>query len=143
MMPSTSKKQHNLMEAVAHNAAFAKKVGISQKVGKDFVEADKGKKFSRGGESQATIQGINKPKTNHGTEALFKRGGTMATKKMTKGGMSETMGPRSMSSDVEKGSNRNTKHGEHAIQKRGKTKAMMPKMAGSDTGMKRGGKVKK
>ena len=27
-MPSKSKKQHNLMEAVAHNKAFAKKVGI-------------------------------------------------------------------------------------------------------------------
>ncbi len=29
------------MEAVAHNPAFAKKVGISQKVGKEFVKADK------------------------------------------------------------------------------------------------------
>ena len=27
-MPSVSKKQQNLMEAVAHNAKFAKKVGI-------------------------------------------------------------------------------------------------------------------
>lgn len=42
-MPSTSKKQHNLMEAVAHNPTFAKKAGIPQKVGKDFVEADKAK----------------------------------------------------------------------------------------------------
>jgi hypothetical protein len=29
------------MTAVAHNPAFAKKVGIPQKVGKDFAEADK------------------------------------------------------------------------------------------------------
>ena len=29
------------MEAVAHNPAFAKKVGIAQKVGKEFVKADK------------------------------------------------------------------------------------------------------
>jgi len=29
------------MEAVAHNPAFAKKVGIPQKVGKDFSAADK------------------------------------------------------------------------------------------------------
>ena len=49
-MPSTSKKQHNLMAAVAHNPAFAKKVGIKQSVGKEFVAADKGKKFSKGGE---------------------------------------------------------------------------------------------
>jgi hypothetical protein len=48
-MPSTSKKQHNLMEAVANNPAFAKKVGIKQSVGKDFAAADKGKKFAKGG----------------------------------------------------------------------------------------------
>jgi hypothetical protein len=48
-MPSVSKKQHNLMEAVAHNPAFAKKVGIPQSVGKDFSTADKGKKFKEGG----------------------------------------------------------------------------------------------
>ena len=81
-MPSSSKKQHNLMEAVAHSPAFAKKVGISQKVGKDFAEADKGKKFATGGSSRAKEQSINKPKTNHGASALFKRGGEMATKKM-------------------------------------------------------------
>ena len=48
-MPSVSKKQHNLMEAVAHNPAFAKKVGIKQSVGKEFAAADKGKKFKEGG----------------------------------------------------------------------------------------------
>ena len=31
------------MEAVAHNPAFAKKVGIPQKVGKEFARADKRK----------------------------------------------------------------------------------------------------
>ena len=80
-MPSKSKAQHNLMEGVAHNAAFAKKVGIPQSVGRDFVDADKGKKFSKGGaSSQAARQSINQPKTNHGGQALFKQGGTMATK---------------------------------------------------------------
>ena len=48
-MPSTSKKQHNFMEAVAHNPSFAKKAGVPQSVGKDFATADKGKKFSKGG----------------------------------------------------------------------------------------------
>ena len=48
-MPSVSKKQHNLMAAVAHNPAFAKKVGIPQSVGKDFNNADKGKTFKEGG----------------------------------------------------------------------------------------------
>ena len=37
------------MEAVAHNPAFAKKVGIPQKVGKEFAKADEGKKFKGGG----------------------------------------------------------------------------------------------
>lgn len=45
-MPSTSAKQHRFMEAVAHNSAFAKKAGVPQSVGKDFAEADKGKKFA-------------------------------------------------------------------------------------------------
>ena len=48
-MPSKSPSQHNLMAAVAHNPAFAKKVGISQKVGKEFAKADEGKKFKGGG----------------------------------------------------------------------------------------------
>ena len=48
-MPSKSPSQHNLMEAVAHNPAFAKKVGIPQKVGKEFAKADEGKKFKGGG----------------------------------------------------------------------------------------------
>ena len=37
------------MAAVAHNPAFAKKVGISQSVGKEFNKADKGKTFREGG----------------------------------------------------------------------------------------------
>lgn len=48
-MPSTSKKQSSFMAAVAHNPAFAKKVGVAQSVGKDFNTADKGKKFKEGG----------------------------------------------------------------------------------------------
>jgi hypothetical protein len=48
-MPSTSKKQHNFMAAIAHSPSFAKKAGVPVSVGKDFVTADKGKKFSKGG----------------------------------------------------------------------------------------------
>jgi hypothetical protein len=42
------------MEAVAHNPSFAKKVGVPQSVGKDFSNADKGRKFSKGGDAMAT-----------------------------------------------------------------------------------------
>jgi len=48
-MPSKSKKQHNFMAAIAHNPAFAKKVGVSQKVGQEYSKADKGKTFRKGG----------------------------------------------------------------------------------------------
>ena len=48
-MPSTSKKQHNLMAAVANSPSFAKKVGIKQSVGAEFMKADKGRKFKEGG----------------------------------------------------------------------------------------------
>jgi agmatine/peptidylarginine deiminase len=48
-MPSTSKKQALFMAAIAHNPAFAKKVGVSQSVGQDFNKADKGKTFKGGG----------------------------------------------------------------------------------------------
>ena len=48
-MPSVSKKQHKFMAAIAHNPAFAKKVGIPQSVGMDFNKADKGKTFKGGG----------------------------------------------------------------------------------------------
>jgi len=46
-MPSKSKAQAQLMAAVAHNPAFAKKAGIPQSVGKEFNKADKGKKFKK------------------------------------------------------------------------------------------------
>lgn len=40
-MPARSKRQFRLMGAVANNPDFAKKVGISQKVGKEFTAATK------------------------------------------------------------------------------------------------------
>lgn len=67
-MPSSSKKQHNFMAAVAHSPAFAKKVGVSQSVGRDFNKADTGKKFSKGGDTMAT-------KMNPGFMAMMKKKG--------------------------------------------------------------------
>jgi len=43
-MPSKSPAQKRLMQAVAHSPEFAKKVGVPQKVGKEFAKADKGMK---------------------------------------------------------------------------------------------------
>jgi hypothetical protein len=79
-MPSTSKKQHNFMAAIAHSPSFAKKVGVPQSVGKDFNNADKGKTFKKGGDTMAS-------KMNPGFLAMMaKKKGTPA-KKMAGGGM--------------------------------------------------------
>ena len=42
-MPSKSKAQHNLMAMVANNPKAAKRVGIPQSVGQEYMKADKGK----------------------------------------------------------------------------------------------------
>ena len=124
-MPSKSKAQHNLMMAVAHSPAFAKKVGIPESVGKEFAKADKGKKFSSGGVSAR--QGVNQPKTHHGKEALFKQGGqimaTAKTVKPTPMGKVKTAAPS-----------------RDGVAEKGKTKGKQIKMAGSTKGMKKGGK---
>ena len=129
-MPSVSKKQHNLMMAVAHSPSFAKKVGIKQSVGKDFSAADKGRKFKEGGSMKH--DDIKEDKT------LIKKAFGMHDKqlheskktdlsKLNKGGTTmakydKTPKPSSMSKDVEAGSNKLLSHGESAVQKRGHTK---------------------
>ena len=42
------------MAAIAHSPSFAKKAGVPMSVGQDFNEADKGRKFSKGGDTMAT-----------------------------------------------------------------------------------------
>jgi hypothetical protein len=42
-MPSHSAKQAHMMAAAAHNPEFAAKVGIPQKVAKEFNQADQAK----------------------------------------------------------------------------------------------------
>lgn len=126
-MPATSLKQKNFMDAVAHNPAFAKKVGVPQSVGKDFSEASKGMKFKGGQETRADRQEVNRPKTDHGQMALFKKGGNMATKKMNPFAKFEKSGK-----DVEK----------KGVKEGSKQDMMMDKMQMAG-GMKKGGATKK
>jgi hypothetical protein len=74
-MPATSAKQKKFMDAAAHNPKFAKKAGIPTDVAKEYSVASKGQKF--GPNTRADLQGINKPKTDHGSMNLFKEGGVM------------------------------------------------------------------
>lgn len=58
-MPSKSPAQHRLMQAAAHTkGGFG---GVPQKVGKEFVKADEGKKFKKGGPSLAVGRGEKLP----------------------------------------------------------------------------------
>ena len=74
-MPATSAKQKKFMDAAAHNPKFAKKAGIPTDVAQEFSAASKGQKF--GPNTRADLQGINKPKTDHGSMNLFNKGGVM------------------------------------------------------------------
>ena len=100
-MPSTSKKQAHFMAAAAHNPAFAKKVGISTKVAKEFNQADKGRKFSEGGTMDKAMEkkhvaamkkaGVSKKiVAEEKAEAGLKCGGKV--KKMARGGGIESKG---------------------------------------------------
>jgi len=84
-MPSTSKKQHNFMAAIANNPAFAKKVGVPQSVGKDFNNADKGKKFKEGGTMKPVDMKKNPGMAKLPTAVRNKMG------YMKKGGMAKKM----------------------------------------------------
>ena len=117
-MPSTSKKQHNFMAAVANNPAFAKKAGVPQSVGQDFTKADKGRKFSKGGDTMAS-------KMNPGFMAM------MAKKK---GGAKSDM-PAALAKHAGKPASKAHKGlksggAVDGIAQRGKTKGTMVKMAG-------------
>ena len=166
-MPAKSEKQKKFMDAVAHNPAFAKKVGVPKSVGKDFSEASKGMKFGKGSGTRADSQTINNPKTNHGQKALFSKGGTMAESKammkkevsfmkakgapksmvkheMKEAGMKKMAGggaiTKAKMGKVPSGGNKGK--GEHAVQKSGISKGTIVKLSGSKPlGMKKGGKA--
>jgi hypothetical protein len=141
MMPSTSKKQHNFMAAVAHSPSFAKKAGVSQSVGQEFTQADKGRKFAKGGdmkESKAMMKkevgfmkkaGAPKSMVKH-EEAEMK-----GMKKMASGGMPDALAkhaakPASKAHAGLKAGGSVFRKGADGIAKKGKTKAAQVKMAG-------------
>jgi hypothetical protein len=133
------------MAMVANDPKKAKQMGIPQSVGAEFMQADKGKKFGGGSEIRPDRQTINQPKTQHGKSALFAKGGHVMAKKDDTSMSNKSKESRGMTMEkmakVTSGGKR--PHGEHTIQLKGHTRAMMPKMAGSTTGMKKGGKAKR
>jgi hypothetical protein len=146
MMPSTSKKQHNFMAAVANNPSFAKKAGVPQSVGKEFNNADKGKTFKRGGDMASSM---GKPVMKKGMSMAkdgMKRPTPMADtsmRGMKKGGMAGGGMPMKDGKPAFIGDGKGMKHGGMAkpkkmnmggmakgggIESKGKTKGKMIKM---------------
>ncbi len=162
-MPATSLKQKKFMDAVAHNPAFAKKVGVPKSVGKDFSEASKGMKFGKGTKSRADAQAVNKPKTNQGKSELFNKGGEMkeskamvkkevsfmkakgAPKSMVKHEMKEAGMKKMANGGITKakmGTVKTAAPSRDGVAAKGKTKGAQVKMSGSKPlGMKMGGKA--
>jgi len=131
-MPAVSKKQEKFMQAVAHNPAFAKKAGVPQSVGKEFTKSGGGmantsrmNKLEELGRVNAEKATTAKGKKNLAAEKKrvvgelkFAKGGFVAPSKM---GKVKTAAPS-----------------RDGVAIKGKTKGMMPKMAGNK-GMKKGG----
>ena len=114
------------MAAVANNPSFAKKVGVPQSVGKEFNQADKSRKFSKGGDTMAS-------KMNPGFMAMMAKKKAGA-KKMAGGGMPMKDGKPAFIGD-----GKGMKHGGMAnggsaskradgVATKGKTKGSMVKM---------------
>ena len=121
-MPSVSKKQHNFMAAVANNPSFAKKAGVPQSVGKEFNQADKGRKFSKGGDTMAS-------KMNPGFMAMMAKKKAAPAKKMAAGGATKM------------GSVKTAAPSKDGVATKGKTKGTMITMAKGGKAMKSGGKA--
>ena len=128
-MPSKSKAQHNFMAAVANNPSFAKKAGVPQSVGKEFTTADKGRKFSKGGDmpiklKEKSLDDMKKDAISSSVaERGYKKGGSVKASSM---GKVKTAAP--------------SKDG---IAVKGKTKGTQIKMAGSGVPNGIGSKVMK
>lgn len=92
-MPSQTKRQHNFMAAVANNPAFAKRVGVPASVGREFMKADKGRKFKEGGEMKESKAMMGKEiafmKKKGAPKSMIKH--EMAEAGMKKGGMAKKM----------------------------------------------------
>lgn len=131
-MPAKSAAQKRLMDAAAHNPAFAKKVGIPSKVAKEYSTASKGMTFRKGGEMKES-----KAMAKKEIAFMQKKGAPKSMIKhekaeygMKKGGSVKASGMGRVVSGGMKG------HGEHTVQKKGITKGKMVKMAAG--GMRKG-----
>jgi hypothetical protein len=122
------------MAAVATNPAVAKKTKIPQSVGKEFMEADKGKKFKGGGEMKESKEMVKKEigfmKKKGAPKSMIKHEMKEAgMKKMAMGGVAAS----------KMGAVKTAAPSRDGVAVKGKTKGKQIVMAGGK-GMKYGGK---
>lgn len=86
------------MAMVANDPKAAKRLGIPQGVGQEFMKADKGRKFGTGGapRNRPDLQKVNRPDTKHGKMELFKEGGDMKMEKKELAFLKKKGAPKSM-----------------------------------------------
>ena len=141
-MPSASKRQHNLMAMVANNPAAAKRTGIPRSVGMDFMKADKGRSFEKGGEMKESKAMVGKElafmKKKGAPKSMIKHeAGEMGAMKkvgMAKGGMTSMLAkhaakPASKAHAGLKSGGSVFRSAADGITSKGKTKGMQVKMA--------------
>lgn len=128
-MPSTSKKQRNFMAAAAHNPAFAKKAGISMDVAKEFNQADKGHKFSKGG----TMKEESKAEMRKEMAEDKKQDVALISKAFKQHDKQEHKGSKGTTLKLSKGGS--FRSAADGITKTGKTKGRMISMCGGGSAM--------
>jgi hypothetical protein len=146
-MPTVSKKQEKFMQAVAHNPAFAKKVGVPVKVGKEFTKSGGGEMkeskamvkkevsfMKKKGAPKAMVkhemaEAGMKPKAKYMSFTEKGKPAGMKPVQMAKGGVAAS----------KMGSVRTAAPSRDGVAVKGKTKGSMVKMAGNAKGLKKGG----
>ena len=130
-MPSTSKKQHNFMAAVANNPKFAKKAGVPKSVGAEFMKADKKKpmKMNEGGMPMVEKDGKKVPAfAADGKGKMAKGGMAHSDVKMDKKVVKKAVGMHEKQLHSGKKSNLSKLAKGGGIEAKGKTKGKMIKM---------------
>ena len=126
-MPTVSPKQEKFMQAVANNPKFAKKVGVSQSVGREFTKAEGDK--------------MKEPKSMMKKEVGFMKA-KGAPKSMIKHEEAEMKGMKMGGMAASKmGAVKTAAPSKDGVAMKGKTKGTMVSMPGNK--MASGGKVKK
>ena len=116
------------MQAVARSPAFAKKAGVPQSVGREFSQADKGRKFSKGGDMAKIPPFMGKEtKSEEAKEMKIKR---MSPGLYKKGEKAEGVHGKSGMDKMTKYANGGYVRAADGVASKGKTKAKQIKMAG-------------